>query len=347
MNARRLVAVSAVCATALVSLTTGCARGGASGGGEDQTYAIKFSHVTTESTPKGQAAVKFKELVEEKTGGKVTVEIFPNSELYGDEDELQALQSGAVQVLAPASSKFTTIAPALQVLDLPFLFDSPEDVAKEVTPDSPIGKAIFDNQSLVDRGIKPLGLWDNGFKQLSANSPIGEPADLDGLSFRIQPSDVLRAQFDDWGAQTTPMAFGEVYNALQQGVIDGQENTWSNIESQKFYTVQSEIAESDHGYLGYVLVINEEFFASLPDDLRSSVQEAADEATAYNREIAADLNEKAKQTIVDSGETNVVELTDAERQAFEDAVVPSVWEQFADVVGPELVDQLVAQREEG
>lgn len=348
MNARRSMAVSAVCVAALVSLTAGCARGGAaSGGGEDQTYAIKFAHVTTEKTPKGQAAVKFKELVEDKTGGKVTVEIFPNSELYGDEDELQALQSGAVQVLAPASSKFTTIAPALQVLDLPFLFDSPEDVAKQVTPDSPIGKAIFENKSLSDRGIKPLGLWDNGFKQLSANSPLSTPADLKGHSFRIQPSDVLRAQFDAWGAQTTPMAFGEVYNALQQGVIDGQENTWSNIESQKFYTVQSEIAESNHGYLGYVLVVNEEFFNSLPDDLRTQVQAAADEATSYNREIAAELNATATKTVVDSGETKVVELTDAQREAFAAPVVPAVWEQFKDVVGAELVDELVAQRQKG
>jgi C4-dicarboxylate-binding protein DctP len=321
----------------------GGARGGG-GGGEDQTYTIKFSHVVAPNTPKGQAAEKFKELVEEKSDGKITVEVYPNSELYGDKDELQALQSNSVQVLAPASAKFTTLAPALQVLDLPFLFDSVEDIPKVVSPDTPAGKAIYENQALADNHIKVLGLWDNGLKQLSSNDEMRTPADLQGLSFRIQPSDVLASQFTAWGADSTPMAFSEVFNALQQGVIDGQENPYSNIESQNMHTVQSHITESNHGYIGYVLVINNDFLNSLPDDLQQVVQDSADEASDYNREIASKLNQEAKKTIQDAGTTQILELTDEERQAFKDAVVPAVWDQYRDVIGSDLIDSLLAKK---
>ncbi|MGH3384819.1 MAG: DctP family TRAP transporter solute-binding subunit, partial [Nocardioidaceae bacterium] len=322
----------------------GCSRGGGAGGGggDEETATIKFSHVVTPNTPKGKAAEKFKEIVEEESGGDITVEIFPNSELYGDEDELQALQSGAVQMLAPSSAKFTTIAPQLQVLDLPFLFDSVEDIPEVVSPDSVVGKAIYENEELADRDMQVLGLWDNGLKQLSSNDTMKKPADLKGLRFRIQPSDVLRTQFQKWTAQTTPMAFAEVYSALQQGVIDGQENPYSNIESQNMHTVQSDITESNHGYVGYILVINKKFLDGLTEDQQKIVTDAADEASAYNREVAVQTNEDAKQVILDAGETTITELSDAERQAFKDAVVPSVWEQYADVVGQDLLDELLA-----
>jgi C4-dicarboxylate-binding protein DctP len=327
----------------------GCgARGAGAGGGGDaaggETFTIKFSHVVTPATPKGQAAEKFKEIVEERSEGRVTVEIYPNSELYGDKDELQALQSNSVQMLAPSSAKFTTIAPALQVLDLPFLFDSVEDIPAVVSPDSAAGKAIYQNEALQSNNIKVMGLWDNGLKQLSSNTEMAAPENLAGLSFRIQPSDVLRSQFESWGASSTPMAFAEVYNALQQGVVNGQENPYSNIESQNMHTVQSHITESNHGYIGYVLVINNEFFDSLPPDLQEIVQTSADEASAYNREVAAKLNEEAKATIEQAGTTTIRELTPEERQAFKDAVVPSVWQQYADVIGPDLVNALLAEQ---
>ncbi|QNN53908.1 DctP family TRAP transporter solute-binding subunit [Nocardioides mesophilus] len=331
----------------LLSLALGAsACGGARSSSSEasDSYTIKFSHVVTPQTPKGQAAEKFAELIDEGCGDQMKVEVYPNSELYGDEDELQALQSGAVQMLAPSSAKFTTIAPQLQVLDLPFLFDSVDDIPNVVSPDSAVGKAIYENQALADKGIKVLGLWDNGLKQLSSNDEMQKPADLKGLRFRIQPSDVLRSQFDAWGAQTTPMAFAEVYNALQQGVIDGQENPYSNIESQNMHTVQKHITESNHGYIGYVHAINKKFFESLPDDLQTCVTDAADEAAAYNREIASDLNQKAKQTIVDAGTTKITELTPEQRQAFKDEVVPSVWNQYADVIGQDLIDELVSQQ---
>lgn len=342
---RALLAVLAL--AGVVTLAACGARGAGAAGGDGaggETFTIKFSHVVTPATPKGQAADKFKEVVEQRSGGRIKVEVYPNSELYGDKDELQALQSNSVQMLAPASAKFTTIAPALQVLDLPFLFDSVDDIPAVVSPDSPAGRAIYENEALASNNIKVIGLWDNGLKQLSSNTEMRTPDSLAGLSFRIQPSDVLRSQFENWGASSTPMAFSEVYNALQQGVVNGQENPYSNIESQNMHTVQSHITESNHGYIGYVLVINNQFLQSLPADLQTIVQESADEASAHNREVAAKLNEEAKATIQQAGTTQILELTPEERKAFKDRVVPSVWQQYADVIGPDLVNDLLAQQ---
>jgi C4-dicarboxylate-binding protein DctP len=341
---RTVRGTAAVLTLALGATACGGARSGDGGGGEDGSYTIRFSHVTTAETPKGQAAEKFAEVIDENCGDQMNVEVFPNSELYGDEDELQALQSGAVQMLAPASAKFTTIAPQLQVLDLPFLFDSVEEIPEVASPDTAVGQAIYENKALAERGIKVLGLWDNGLKQLSSNDLMGKPEDLEGLRFRIQPSDVLRSQFDQWGAATTPLAFAEVYNALQQGVIDGQENPYSNIESQNMHTVQKHISESNHGYVGYVHTINNDFFESLPAELQECVTAAADEAATYNREVAAQLNEDAKQTILDAGTTKITELSDEQRQAFKEAVVPTVWQEYADVIGQDLIDELLAEQ---
>lgn len=346
LRGKALLLLGLMAVLAIVAVGCGARGGGAGGGGggDGENFTIKFSHVVTPETPKGMAAERFKELVEEKSDGRITVEVYPNSELYGDEDELQALQSGAVQMLAPASAKFTTIAPQLQVLDLPFIFDDVDDIPEVVSRDSEVGKAIFENEELASKKIKVLGLWDNGLKQLSSNREMREPSDLRGLKFRIQPSDVLRSQFEAWGASSTPMAFAEVYNALQQGVVDGQENPYSNIESQNMHTVQDYITESNHGYIGYVLVINTDFFDKLPDDLKDVVTESADEASAYNRKIAADLNEEAKKTIEEAGTTQIIELSDEERQAFKDAVVPSVWQKHADVIGQDLIDELLERQ---
>lgn len=342
--------VRAVCALLVFSLiifAVACGRGGGAqgggGGGDGENYTIKFSHVTTDETPKGKAANKFKELVEEQSDGRITVEIYPNSQLYGDEDEMQALQNGSVQMLAPSSAKFTTIAPELQVLDLPFIVEDPEDIPEVVSKDSEVGQAIFENKKLADKNFKVLGLWDNGFMQLTANREVTTPEDLRGLKVRIQPSDVIRAQFETWGAEPTPMAFAEVYNALQQGVIGGQENTYSNIYSQKFHTAQSHMTESNHHYLGYVLVMNNEFYDELPQDLQDVVTSAAEEATAYNREIALQTNEEDKQKILET-DIAFTELDDEQRQAFKDAVVPEVWDQFSDVIGPEVIEELKSRQ---
>lgn len=341
----RLARPVALCSLALgLTVVAGCG-GARSGGGADasggQKFTIKFSHVVAASAPKGKAALKFKELAESKSGGRISVQVFPNSELYGDKDEFQALQSNSAQMLAPSTAKFTTVAPEVQVLDLPFLFDTPADIPKIVSPTTKVGKAIFENQKLAAKNMKPLGLWDSGLKQLSSNKPMKTPADLAGLKMRIQPSDVLKAQFQAWKANPTPMAFSEVYNAMQQGVVDGGENPWSNIESQKMHTVQKHISESNHGYLGYILVINNTFYKSLPDDLKKAVDEAAKESSDYNRQVAEEVNAESKKKIEAAKTSTIYTLTDQERKAFKDVVVPSVWNQFKDLIGADIIDELL------
>lgn len=343
----RLGGIGLVGATLLGSAACGrgSGSGGGGGGGGDAEHQIRLAHVVTEETPKGRAAIRFKELAEEKSGGRISVEVYPNSELYGDEDELQALQSNSVQMLAPSSAKFTTIAPEVQVLNLPFIVDSVEEVPEVIGQNTNVGRVIFENQALRDRGIRVLGLWDNGLKQLSSNSEMRKPEDLGGLEFRIEPSDVIRSYFSSWGAETTPLAFAEVYNALQQGVIDGQENPYSNIESQNMHTVQDYITVSDHAYLTYVLVVNNEFYNGLPDDMKKVVDEAAAESSSYNREIALEYNNEALQVIRDEGSTQITEISAEERQVFKDAVVPSVWEEYRNLVGDDVVDELLKREQ--
>lgn len=337
-----LLCVFAAGAVALAGCGGARSSGDTTGGGNSaQNYTIKFSHVVAPSAPKGKAALKFKELAESKSGGRISVQVFANSELYGDKDEFQALQSNSAQMLAPSTAKFTTVAPEVQVLDLPFLFDAPEDIPDVVSPDTQVGKAIFDNQKLAAKNMKPLGLWDAGLKHLSSNKAMRTPADLAGLKMRIQPSDVLKVQFQTWKANPTPMAFSEVYNAMQQGVVDGGENPWSNIESQKMHTVQRHITESGHGYLGYILVVNNTFYDSLPDDLKQAVDEAAKEAGDYNRQVAEEVNQESKRKIQAAGTTTIYTPTEQERKAFKDAVVPSVWNQFRDLIGADIIDELL------
>lgn len=328
--------------------STGCGRGSGAGGGGGSEYEIRFSHVQTEDTPKGMAAQRFKEEVERRSEGRISVEIFPNSELYGDEDELQAQQSGSVEMLAPAPAKLTTIAPQLQMLDLPFIFESYEEIPQIVTRDSLIGQAIYQNEELQQRGIRVVGLWDLGLKHFISNQAIRQPADLQGQTLRIQSgSDVLRTQTELWGANPEPMSFSEVYNALQQGVIDGLENTYSSFYSQNMHEVGDYITVTNHGYIGYVLTINNEFYESLPDDLQQAVREAADEASAYNREIAEEENQRAREAMEESGTTEFIDMTDENRQALKEAVVPEVYEQHADVIGRDIVDELLSRVENG
>lgn len=344
VSTRRAVRAAAAVTVVGVALG-GCALRGAGARARvgDAEYIMRFSHVTTARTPKGAAAEKFADLVKEKSGGRIVVEVFPNSELYGDKDELQALQSNSVQVLAPASAKFTTVAPKLQVLDLPFLFDSVDEIPEVAAPQTRVGKAIYDNPDLAARNMIVLGLWDSGMKHLTSNSPLATPGDLAGRSFRIQPSDVLKDQFNKWRAHPTPLAFAEVYSAMQQGLIDGGENTWTNIFSQKMHTVQKYVAETDHGYSGYVLVMNKQFFNDLPEDLQSVVREAADEASVFNRKESVVANEQAKQDIIAAGTSEFHKWTPEEREKFKTLVVPGVWDDFRDLIGADIIDELKAR----
>lgn len=340
-----VVAISALALTSCGGARDGGGDGAGASGGDGETFTLKFSHVTTDSTPKGTAAIWFEKELEKRTDGRIDVEVYSNSSLYGDKDEMQAIQQNSVQMLAPASAKFTTVAPALQVLDLPFLFDTPDDIPSVAAPDTEVGKAIFANKDLEAKQMKVLGLWDSGMKQIHSNNLTTKPADMKGKKYRIQPSDVLKSQIEAWGGSAEAIAFAEVYSALQQGVIDGGENTYSNIESQKMHTVQSNIAESNHGYIGYILVVNKEFFDSLPADLQEILVQTAEDASTYNRDNVVSLNQKSKETIEAEGTTEINVWTDEERQAFKDVVVPSIYEQYRDVIGDDIIDELLAAKD--
>ena len=298
---------------------------------------IKFSHVVAENTPKGQMATKFKELAEQRLPGKVVVEVYPNSQLYGDNKVLEAMLLGDVQLAAPSLSKFESYTPAIQLFDLPFLFK--DMAAVDHFQQSELGQKLL--TSMEDKGITGLGYLHNGLKQMSANKPLRVPADAEGLKFRVQASDVLAAQFEAVGALAVKKPFSEVFILLQTNAIDGQENTWSNIYSQKFYEVQAYITESNNGLLDYMVVTSTEFWKGLPDDIRTEVKAALDEALVYGNKIADDLNVEAKQKIAESGRSEIIQLTDEERQKWVEAMKP-VWKKFESDIGKDLIDAAVA-----
>ena len=298
---------------------------------------IKFSHVVAPNTPKGLAADKFKELAEKYTEGKVKVEVYPNSQLYKDKEELEALQLGAVQMLAPSNSKFGPIGvKEFEVFDLPYIL--PDLATLRKVTDGPLGTKLL---KLLDaKGMTGLAYWDNGFKQMSANKKLVTPADYKGLKFRIQSSKVLEAQFRTLGSIPQVMAFSEVYQALQTGVVDGQENTWSNIYTQKMHEVQKYITNTNHGYIGYVVVVNKKFWDDLPADVRGQLEKAMTEATAYSNKIAATENAEALEEIKKSGKTQIIVPTAAEMAAMRKAMEP-LYTDMASRVGKQLIDDVV------
>src|ERR1044071_6977623 len=264
---------------------------------------IKFSHVVATNTPKGLAAEKFKELAEKYTDGKVKVEVYPNSQLYKDKEELEALQLGAVQMLAPSNSKFGPIGvKEFEVFDLPYILPDLKTLRK--VTDGPLGAKLL--KLLDSKGMIGLAYWDNGFKQMSANKKLVAPADYKGMKFRIQSSKVLEAQFRALGAIPQVMAFSEVYQALQTGVVDGQENTPSNMYTQKMHEVQKYTTLSNHGYIGYVVVVNKKFWDDLPGDVRGQLEKAMKEATDYTNKISAEENDEALEDIKKSGKTQII-----------------------------------------
>jgi C4-dicarboxylate-binding protein DctP len=298
---------------------------------------MKFSHVVAENTPKGQMANKFKELVEQRLAGKVVVEVYPSSQLFDDDKVLDAMLLGDVQLAAPSLSKFDRYTKSLQVFDLPFLFKDMEAVDR--FQQGPTGKKLLG--SLEDKGLVGLGYLHNGLKQLSANKPLNVPADAAGLKFRVQASDVLVAQFEAVDALPVKKPFSEVFILLQTKAIDGQENTYSNIYSQKFFEVQEYITESNHGLLDYLLITSKEFWDGLPADIRTELEAVIGESLVYGNKIAADLNDEAKQKIVDSGRTKIILLTDENRQKWVEAMKP-VWKQFEDGIGKDVIDAAAA-----
>lgn len=298
-----------------------------------EEIVIKFSHVVAENTPKGQMAIKFKELVDQRLPGKVKVEVYPNSQLFGDNKVLEAMLLGDVQLAAPSLSKFSRYTQKLQVYDLPFLFT--DMAAVERFQQGPQGQELLN--SMKKKGLLGVGYLHNGMKQLSASAPLRVPADAKNLKFRIMTSDVIAAQFEAVDAVPLKKPFSEVFTLLQTRAIDGQENTWSNIYSKKFFEVQPYITESNHGVLDYMVVTSTEFWNSMPDDIRSEVEKALKEAIALGNQVAAEKAEEDKQTIIDSKRSEVINLTAAERAQWVDVMKP-VWKQFEGEIGKDLID---------
>lgn len=284
-----------------------------------QPIVIKFSHVVAQDTPKGAAAEYFAKKAGELTKGKVKVEVYANSTLYKDKEEMEALQVGAVQMLAPSLAKFGPLGvKEFEVFDLPFIFDGYADL--HAVTEGKVGQTLL--TKLEPRGIKGLAFWDNGFKSFSLNSPVKSPADLKGKKLRIQSSKVLEEQMRTLGALPQSMAFSEVYQALQTGVVDGTENPVSNFYTQKMHEVQKHMTQTDHGYLGYAVIVNKKFWDGLPADVRGQLEEAMRQSTKYANSIAKEKNDADLKSVIASGKTTVYVPTPAERLAFKKALLP-------------------------
>jgi C4-dicarboxylate-binding protein DctP len=305
-----------------------------------QPIVIKFSHVVADSTPKGQGALMFKKLVEERLAGKVKVEVYPNSQLFGDAKEMEALALGDVQMIAPSLAKFDRFTPKLQVFDLPFLFN--DIAAVDRFQNSPTGKELLNSMS--DKGFQGLAYWHNGLKQLSADKPLRKPEDAAGLKFRVQNSDVLVDQFKAIGANPQKLAFSEVYQALQTGTVDGAENPWSNLYTQKFYEVQPYITESNHGLLDYMVVTSTDFWNGLPKDIRNELETILTEVTVAVNKQADDINRGHKQKIADSGKSQIISLNQQELDAWRKAMQP-VWQKYEKEIGKDVIKAAQAANE--
>ncbi|UFJ38905.1 TRAP transporter substrate-binding protein [Brevibacillus humidisoli] len=331
----------AVLSTAFVLTAAGCGAPSSGGGSQSadsgEPIILKFSHVTTAESPKGKAAEKFAELAAQKTNNRVKVEVFPSSQLYGDKDEMDALQANNVQMVAPSVTKLVGFVPSFQIVDLPFLFNGREAVLQFW--DGDLGKKLM--SSLEPQGILGLAMWENGFKNFTNNKhPLKRPEDFNGLKFRTQAGKVLEAQFTALGAGAATIPFGETYTALQQGTVDGQENTFNNIDTQKYAEVQKYLTVSQHGRLDYVVLVNKSFWDGLPEDIRKALEEAMKEATEYERQLAAELDQQSFENLKKAG-MEVTELTPEDRAAFQKAFEP-VYTEFAEVIGQEYIDGVKA-----
>src|SRR6187455_842529 len=297
---------------AAIALTVGLAHA-------QQPIVIKFSHVVAVETPKGKGAEAFKKFAEERTKGRVKVEVYPNSQLFKDGEEMEALQLGSVQMLAPSLAKFGPLGVReFEVFDLPYMFDNYDELHK--VTDGPVGAGLF--KKLESKGIVGLAYWDNGLKVMSANKPLRMPEDMKGLKMRIQSSKVLGDEMKALGAIPQVMAFSEVYQAMQTGVVDGSENPPSNIFTQKHHEVQKYLALTDHGYIGYAVIANKKFWDGLPADIRTTLEGAMRDATAYANEIAKKENDDALEGIRKSGRTQILKPTPEENAQMRKALIP-------------------------
>lgn len=315
-------------AAAAISFSAGAAL--AQDACDDGEVQIKFSHVTNvDKHPKGLAASLFEKRVNEEMNGKACVIVYPNTSLYNDDQVLEAMLNGDVQMAAPSLSKFETFTKQYQIFDLPFMFKN--IAAVDAFQKSEAGVAM--KESMVRRGLLGLEFWHNGMKQFSANKPLIMPEDAKGLKFRVQPSDVIVAQMEALGASPQPMAFSEVYGALQTGVVDGQENTWANIYGQKFFEVQDGSTETNHGALDYLVVTSVDWWESLEPDVRDQIAKILTEVTDERNAAVGEVDAQARQSILDAG-SEIRELNPEQRQAWVDAMKPA-WAKFEEGIGAE------------
>ncbi|OBT13701.1 C4-dicarboxylate ABC transporter [Vibrio sp. UCD-FRSSP16_10] len=304
---------------------------------DDGEIVIKFSHVTnTDKHPKGIAASLLEQRVNSEMNGKACMQVFPNSTLYDDDKVLEALLNGDVHLAAPSLSKFEKFTKKYRIFDLPFLFEDVDAVDRFQNSDA--GEKL--KNAMKRRGLVGLQFWHNGMKQMSANKPLLMPEDAKGLKFRVQASDVLVAQFEQLGANPQKMSFKEVYGGLQTKVIDGQENTWSNIYGKKFFEVQDGVTETNHGILDYLVVTSNDFWTELPDDVRSQLDTILTEVTMARNSESAKVNQANKENVIAAGGT-VRTLTPEQRQAWVEALQP-VWKKFEKDIGSELIDAALA-----
>lgn len=304
--------------------------------GLHEKYTLKFSHVVAKNTPKGLAAAYFAELVKEKTNGWVEVQLFPNGVLYSAQEEFEALKKGDIHIIAPAFSEVTLHDRKWTALDLPYLFDN--EVMVEQAFEGRVGDLLL--ESIEQKGYKGIAFWDNGFKQITNNvRPIVYPEDIKGLSFRVMPSDALFKTYRTVGAKAVTFPFNEVYNVLRDGIVDGQENTLSNIYSKGFYQQQKYMTISNHNYLGYVILVDPEFWSTLPEIYQTSIQEAMNEVSIWLRAHAMELNSDMLQRIASSGVTEIYEQSEEEKVEWRKALKP-LYDEYELVIGKELMEEL-------
>lgn len=309
--------------------------------GPKDKLIIRFSYVTGEDTPKGLASKRFKELVEERSNGKVEVQIFPNSTLYSDAQELDELKKGDIQMIAPAISKLSNVVPEVQLFDLPFLFQSQQDVWS--LADGPVGQELF--RLLEKKGYKALAVWDNGFKEITnSRHQIKSPSDFSDLSFRIMPSETLEKQFESVGATTVVVPFDELYFSLEKGQVEGEENTISNIYNKKLYTSQRFLTKSDHGYLGYFVLVDQKFWATIPPDTRKMLTQTLQEVTDWERQLAMKKNEQEFELLKQRKDVQTFVLGTKEKNQWKEAF-HTTYSWFIDQVHDDVIRDYLKQRD--
>lgn len=303
---------------------------------EEERIVIRFSHVVGENTPKGLASRYFAEQVKERTDGYVEVQVFPNSNLYKDGEELDALIEGDIQMIAPATSKVTTLVPEWQVIDLPFAFQNVEEVHQYLR--SPAGKVL--EKKLEEQGVYPIAFWDNGFKQMTnTERPLKSPEDFSGLKFRVMSSEVLKEQFALLDAEAEIETFDQVFRNLDDDKLNSQENTFSNIVNKNLHELQNYITVSNHGYLGYLVLMNAEFWHYLPDDIQVIILDALEKASEWEMKMAKEVNEENYDVLKNCNCIEIYELSEQEQQSWEEALLPT-YGSFAEKYGAQYIDYL-------